>query len=1011
MLGAFAGLSLVTLITGSARALTACTAADIVAQDATNCPASGACTIKKDFDIPNGCTLDFAARDVTVANGAILDPGSGSVTFRARNFTIAAGGYIDARGNGAAPADLGGFVTIEATQAISVLKQSSLTGRIDASGNTAGGTIYLNAGTTVTIQGRLNVDALVALGSGGAIQIAAVGNISTASGSTITGMAGNGGSGGSLDVHSKGNIDLGDILTFDGADGGTVDITALGAVSVRAISVDGSLTQLATDTGSGGSIAVSAGAGVQLLGDLDASGRVDGCGGEVNVAASGGNITVTGAIAADSVLPFEGGGSGSVVLFTPGSVTIQSTAPISTHSEGRYGFSGGICIEGTNGITVGASLDASGGGCGGTVNVLSSGSIALNARVDASGKSYAGVGGAVTVCAGVGGQGSLNVNNTVAVTGGPCSVEDGCGSAGVAALEACDLNIAVSGLIDGRAPDGGGDLSLRAREQLTNNGSLQATATGDGFDGDIRFYHRIEKPPLGVGSEDPEAEDNALLTCLAADTPAGCQDPCPSCGNGLVEYPETCDMLGTPLNCDGCSKFCQLENCEDNNDCTIDSCDASLGCIHVLNPPCNTPTPTITRTNTSTRTPTITRTETPAAPTATRTASHTPTISATPTQSGTPTATPSITETPTITATPSETATSTVTATRTSTNTATHTPTVTPTASATSTPTMTSTATATRTPSETRTVTPTPATTATVTQSPTRTPISAYDTVIIAPRPVNERIALGAAAAAVTLKLKVRNADILPKAAKPGHVVRLTASDGTCPAGTVVGLPDFDKKTPGAQDTAIIAGGKAKKVVVQLSLASSAFTSFNLDSPARCTILLNADATSAGNVDPSPANNSVAVEVNVSDANDPNQTALHQTYVLSPSSTRFKIKRGDASASKTVTVKVGNADASDSFGHAATLTASDGDCPAGTITSVDFDSSAPGEQSQAAVSGGGTRAGDISVSVQAAAFHSPNKKSPARCTALIQASGPSGDADASNDQTNLVIDVTDQNDF
>jgi len=35
----------------------------------------------------------------------------------------------------------------------------------------------------------------------------------------------------------------------------------------------------------------------------------------------------------------------------------------------------------------------------------------------------------------------------------------------------------------------------------------------------------------------------------------------------------------------------------------------------------------------------------------------------------------------------------------------------------------------------------------------------------------------------------------------------------------------------------------------------------------------------------------------------------------------------------------------------------------------------------------------------------------ARCTAFVTASGPSGDADASNNTARLVIDVVDENDF
>src|SRR5207248_10293406 len=59
---------------------------------------------------------------------------------------------------------------------------------------------------------------------------------------------------------------------------------------------------------------------------------------------------------------------------------------------------------------------------------------------------------------------------------------------------------------------------------------------------------------------------------------------CPVCGNGLVEFPETCDTLGTPQSCDGCSRYCQLEVCDDANVCTVDSCSPVLGCRNAARP-------------------------------------------------------------------------------------------------------------------------------------------------------------------------------------------------------------------------------------------------------------------------------------------------------------------------------------------------------------------------------------------------------------------------------------------
>src|SRR6476646_2617785 len=74
----------------NAYALNACTAAQIISQDAADCPnTTGPCNIGKDFVIGDGCTLDFGTRAVTVLGGSTLDVQSNTVTIRAGSFTIA----------------------------------------------------------------------------------------------------------------------------------------------------------------------------------------------------------------------------------------------------------------------------------------------------------------------------------------------------------------------------------------------------------------------------------------------------------------------------------------------------------------------------------------------------------------------------------------------------------------------------------------------------------------------------------------------------------------------------------------------------------------------------------------------------------------------------------------------------------------------------------------------------------------------------------------------------------
>jgi cysteine-rich repeat protein len=146
-------------------------------------------------------------------------------------------------------------------------------------------------------------------------------------------------------------------------------------------------------------------------------------------------------------------------------------------------------------------------------------------------------------------------------------------------LTGCNLTIGSSGALDVRGPDAGQNF-LTAREQLTVQGTLTATrTTGTGTPGENRFAFPSRKPPIVTGTVTPPATTQAFATCTPTVT-LDCLTPCPTCGNGIIEFPETCDTAGTPTNCDGCTIFCRTENCDDDNVCTADSCDPTIGCRH-----------------------------------------------------------------------------------------------------------------------------------------------------------------------------------------------------------------------------------------------------------------------------------------------------------------------------------------------------------------------------------------------------------------------------------------------
>jgi hypothetical protein len=211
-----------------------------------------------------------------------------------------------------------------------------------------------------------------------------------------------------------------------------------------------------------------------------------------------------------------------------------------------------------------------------------------------------------------------------------------------------------------------------------------------------------------------------------------------------------------------------------------------------------------------------------------------------------------------------------------------------------------------------------------------------------------------------------------------------------------------------------LAPQKKGKAVVAITLDPSAFTSLNDDTPTRCRIALSASATAPGNVDPSTSNNEVTVEIDVFDLGDAPVVTAHESFVTTLKRVKVKLKDGEASRSKVIRIRAGNGDvvpADEVPGHSVTGVAVDGDCPAGTVVSLDMDRSTAGMQSSALVVGGDTADGKLLLSIAAADFPSPGKTAPARCTAEVSVSGPGGDVDASNDLALVVIEVLDANDY
>ncbi len=305
----------------------------------------------------------------------------------------------------------------------------------------------------------------------------------------------------------------------------------------------------------------------------------------------------------------------------------------------------------------------------------------------------------------------------------------------------------------------------------------------------------------------------------------------------------------------------------------------------------------------------------------------------------------------------------------------------------------------TNTPPPPPTNTPPPTSTFTPTPTFTRPPI--HDSVIAPIKPLNVTIANGRTSATAKVSVKVTNADILPSAETPGHTTKLVASDGSCPAGTIVGLPDFDFIDPGDQDTVQLAGGKARSATVTLNIDSAAFAGLHQQTPMRCTLLFGTVITQpVGSLDPTSGNSGALLELNVVDRNT--SATVTQPVLKSVAPVKIQIPRGRTSVTKKVTLRLGTDANGKSLNQTGTLAVSDTSCPTNVVTAS---SPIPGAA--------GSSASKVTVvlTINSSAFATAHNKCPARCNATLAASGAGVDPQNANSISRLVIDVIDKNDF
>lgn len=286
-------------------------------------------------------------------------------------------------------------------------------------------------------------------------------------------------------------------------------------------------------------------------------------------------------------------------------------------------------------------------------------------------------------------------------------------------------------------------------------------------------------------------------------------------------------------------------------------------------------------------------------------------------------------------------------------------------------------------------------------------PMPIHDAVAVPAMPVQLELSAKRSTVTKTVNLRVQNGD----ASGAGDQIQLIVDDGDCPAGTA-GMPDFGVTAAASPDTVWLDAGKKESAKVSLTASAGAFQTPDGRTPHRCTLLVSVRSLRPDNVDPVPANDSYPLELNIIDRSDSGRLVapgVHQSSIKSIAPIGVRIPRGVAQVVKAAKVQVGNGDLDEIPGHTITLDPQPGDCPAGLIGVVTF--SASTRPNEVLVRGARKARGMLDLTIDADQFTTLVKGSLARCTAHLTVHGPGGDTDATNDSTQLIIDVIDDNDL
>jgi hypothetical protein len=483
------------------------TASSATTVDDLCAPQDDPCVVTGTVLVDDGSTIDARQRELEVRGR--LDVGSGTMTLLARSLVV--DGRLDAAG-GSAP---GGTIVVLAGAV-------RVSGSIDAEG-APGGSVVLGSFGDLEFGGSANLDHLGEDEGGGDLTL--TGTNVTFAGSVLS-RGGANASGGDVTVTARGDLLFDGSIDLGGGDGGSVDFTAGddggGDLTIGA---GANIQSNATGKGcDGGDVDLTADGAVSIAGRINANGR----GGDDDTGGgSGGTLSVD--ATGDVIVPSSGarmsftgatpdGSGGDVEMFSGASVSLRGV--IDVHAGGGDSDGGSLSIDAEGAVNLQGNVLASGDG-GGDVDVSSGeGELRVARGIEiAANATGGGGGGGVTMTS----DAALVVEGTIRSDG-----SNGFGSATIE-LTACSLRIEQSGVLS--STRNGGRNTLVGRNETIVAGRLVADASTGA--NELRFADAQHRPlVLASAVINPPADeiaDAAVQPCgQATPTATGTATPTPT---------------------------------------------------------------------------------------------------------------------------------------------------------------------------------------------------------------------------------------------------------------------------------------------------------------------------------------------------------------------------------------------------------------------------------------------------------------------------------------------------